>query len=41
MAARVERSGLDRAGRYPGDLGNLVDRLLVIVDEFEDFAVGR
>jgi hypothetical protein len=39
-ASRVERACFDGAGWDPDDLGNLVYRFLVIVDEIEHFPVG-
>src|SRR3954454_22845721 len=41
LAPRVEHAGLDGRGRHPDDLRDFVDRLLVIVDEVDDFAVRR
>jgi hypothetical protein len=41
MASRAERACLDRAGRGPDDLGDLVYGLPVIIDEIEHFPVGR
>jgi hypothetical protein len=41
LPARVEHARLDGGLGDPDDLGNLLDRLVVIVDEVDDFAVLR
>jgi hypothetical protein len=40
MASRVEHACFDSAGWNPDHFGNLVYRLLVVVDEIENFPVG-
>src|SRR6267142_15533 len=39
--AGIEHAGLYRIDRYPDDLHDLLDRLAMIIDEVDDFAMGR
>jgi hypothetical protein len=39
--ARIEHAGLHRVRRDPDDLGDILDRARVIVDEIDDLAVRR
>jgi hypothetical protein len=41
VIARIEHACLHGANRYPDDLGDLIDRFLVVVDEVEHFAMAR
>src|SRR5712672_538814 len=38
--AGVEHTGLYRIDRHPDDLNDLIDRLAMIIDEVDDFAMG-
>ena len=41
VVPRVEHPGFGGANRYPDDLGDLIGRFLMIVDEIEHLAMAR